>query len=90
MDYWYSLEAAVPLTEYIGYFSPVEGVREQVLADAQAARDEGDTEWADQLEQIARDSFPDGDQLENVFNYKILSEEEERQWQDLFDEVVTG
>lgn len=88
MDYWYSLEAAAPLTEYIGYFSPVKGVREQVLIDAQTARDEGDEEWADQLEQIARDSFPDEDQLDNVFNYKILSEEEERQWNDLFNEVV--
>ncbi len=90
MDYWYSLEAAVPLTEYIGYFSPVDGVREQVLVDSQTARDEGDEEWADQLEQIARDSFPDQDQLDNVFNYKILTEEEERQWNDLFNEVVSG
>lgn len=90
MDYWYTLEAAVPLTEYIGYFSPVKGVREQVLIDAQTARDEGDEEWADQLEIIARDSFPDQDQLDNVFNYKILTEEEERQWNDLFNEVVNG
>lgn len=90
MDYWYSLAAAAPLTEYIGYFSPVTGVREQVLADAQTARDEGDEEWADQLEQIARDSFPDQDQLDNVHNYKILTEDEERQWNDLFNEVVNG
>ncbi|MEO6350164.1 MAG: extracellular solute-binding protein [Candidatus Limnocylindrales bacterium] len=90
MDYWYSLEAAAPLTEYIGYFSPVQGVREQVLADADAARAEGDEEWADQLEQIARDSFPDQEQLNNVFNYKVLSEDEERQWNDLFNEVVNG
>jgi spermidine/putrescine transport system substrate-binding protein len=90
MDYWYSLEAAVPLTEYIGYFSPVKGVREQVLADAAQARTDGDEEWATQLEQIAHDSFPDADQLANVYNYKILSEEEERQWNDLFNEVVNG
>jgi spermidine/putrescine transport system substrate-binding protein len=90
MDYWYSLEAAVPLTEYIGYFSPVAGVREQVLADAATARAEGDEEWATQLEQIARDSFPDQAQLDNVFNYKILTEDEERQWNELFNEVVNG
>ena len=90
MDYWYSLDAAVPLTEYIGYFSPVSGVRERVLEDAATARAEGDEEWATQLEQIARDSFPDEDQLNNVFNYKILSEEEERQWNDLFNEIVSG
>jgi spermidine/putrescine transport system substrate-binding protein len=90
MDYWYTLEAAAPLTEYIGYFSPVKGVREQVLTDAAAARAEGDEEWATQLEQIARDSFPDQDQLDNVFNYKILTEDEERVWNDLFSEVVNG
>jgi spermidine/putrescine transport system substrate-binding protein len=90
MDYWYSLEAAVPLTEYIGYYSPVKGVREQVLADSQAAREGGDTEWADQLQQIARDSFPDGDQLANVYNYKILTEDEELQWNALFNAVVNG
>jgi spermidine/putrescine transport system substrate-binding protein len=90
MDYWYTLPAAVPLIEYIGYFSPVKGVREQVLADSAQARADGDEEWATQLEQIARDSFPDADQLANVYNYKILSEEEERQWNDLFNEVVNG
>jgi spermidine/putrescine transport system substrate-binding protein len=90
MDYWYTLDAAVPLTEYIGYFSPVTGVRERVLEDADAARADGDEEWATQLEQIAEDSFPDQDQLDNVFNYKQLTEEEERQWNDLFNEVVAG
>ena len=33
MDYWYTLDAAVPLTEYIGYYSPVKGVADRVLAD---------------------------------------------------------
>jgi len=90
MDYWYTLEAAVPLSEYIGYYSPVKGVREQILLDARTARDEGDEEWATQLERLAQDSFPDEDALDNVFNYKILTEEEERQWNDLFSEVVSG
>lgn len=90
MNFWYTLDAAVPLTEYIGYFSPVRGVRERILEDAAEARADGDEEWATQLEQIARDSFPDQAQLDNVFNYKILTEEEERQWNDLFNEVVSG
>jgi hypothetical protein len=89
MDYWYSLEAAVPLTEYIGYYSPVKGVREQVLADSAAARAD-DPEWADQLLQIAHDSFPDPDQLTNIHQYPILDEQRERTWNDLFDQVVNG
>jgi spermidine/putrescine transport system substrate-binding protein len=90
MDYWYELDNAAPLIEYIGYFSPVDGIGERVLEDAQAARDEGDDEWADQLEIIADDVVIDDEQLENVYTYKILTEDEERQWNDLFNEVVTG
>jgi spermidine/putrescine transport system substrate-binding protein len=89
MDYWYTLDAAVPLTEYIGYYSPVKGVREAIVADAQEYRDAGDDEDADYYEQVARDSFPDQGQLENVHEYKQLTtEEDERQWNDLFNEVV--
>ena len=71
MDYWYSLDAAVPLTEYIGYYSPVKGVREAILQDAQRLpRRRRSTEDADYYEQVAHDSFPDPDQLENVHQYK--------------------
>jgi spermidine/putrescine transport system substrate-binding protein len=90
MNFWYDLDNATPLIEYIGYFSPVEGVRERVLEDAQAARDEGDDEWADALEVIADTSYPSEDQLENVYRYKVLSEEEERTWNDLFNALLAG
>jgi len=90
MDYWYTLEAAVPLTEYIGYFSPVVGVQEQVSLDAQAARDAGHPRYADKLDQVAADSFPTAEQLANVFDYKKLTEDEERMWNDLFDDVLNG
>lgn len=90
MDYWYTLQAAVPLTEYIGYFSPVVGVQEQVRLDAQAARDSGHPRYADKLDQVAADSFPTAEQLANVFDYKNLTEDEERTWNDLFDDVLNG
>jgi spermidine/putrescine transport system substrate-binding protein len=90
MNYWYSLDAAVPLTEYIGYYSPVTGVQERIVADSEAARADGDTEWADQLLQIAHDSVPTQEQLQNIFPYKQLTEDEERAWNDLFDIVVNG
>ena len=90
LNAWYDLDYAVPLTEYIGYFSPVAGVADRVRADAEAARAEGDDEWADALEVIARTAFPDEEQLHNVFVYKILGEEEERQWNDLFNDVLSG
>jgi spermidine/putrescine transport system substrate-binding protein len=90
MDYWYTLEAAVPLTEYIGYYSPVIGVADVIRQDAADARADGDDEWADQLEVIANTSYPSADELANVYDYKQLTEEEERMWNDLFDEVLNG
>ena len=90
MNYYYDVGVATAVTEWVGYFSPVEGVAEQVLLDAQAARDEGDEEWATQLEVISETAFPDDELLQNVFTYKPLTEEEERIWNDLFNEVVTG
>jgi hypothetical protein len=68
----------------------VEGVEERVREDAEAARAEGDDEWADILEATAASAFPDDETLKNVYTYKILDEEEERLWNDLFNEVVIG
>jgi len=90
MDFWYDLQSATTLTEYIGYFSPVNGVRDLVLQHAQEARDDGDSEWADALEVIAETSYPSADQLDNIYTYKILGEEEERQWNDLFNALISG
>jgi spermidine/putrescine transport system substrate-binding protein len=90
MNFWYDLENAVPLTEYVGYFSPVTGVADRVLEDAQTARDEEDTEWADALEVIAATSTPSEEALANVFTYKRLDEDEERAWNEAFNEVVSG
>jgi len=90
MNFWYDLANAVPLTEYVGYFSPVSGVADRVLEDKAAAEAEGDTEWAAALEVIAATSTPSEEALANVHNYRRLTEDEEGQWNDLFNEVVAG
>ena len=90
MDYWYRVDAQVALEEYVGYFSPVKGVADQIKADAEQARADGDTEWADALDVIAATAFPDNETLSNVYTYKKLTEDEERQWNDLFNVVVQG
>jgi spermidine/putrescine transport system substrate-binding protein len=90
MDFWYDLENAVPLTEYVGYFSPVSGVTERVLEDAETAEAEGDQEWADALRVISATANPTDEVLANVHNYRKLTEDEEAQWNDLFNEVVAG
>ena len=90
IDYWYSLDAAVLLSEYIGYFSGVAGVKDRILEDAQAARDAGDSETADYLEAIAPVVEPTEDQLANTYPDKQMSEEEDSQWNELFLEVLGG
>ncbi|HEX6473963.1 MAG TPA: spermidine/putrescine ABC transporter substrate-binding protein [Candidatus Limnocylindria bacterium] len=87
MDYYYSLPAATMLSEYVGYFTPVNGVSEQIAADAEAARAD-DPEWADTLEAMAPTVVPAEDQIANTYVDKQLTEEEEAQWNDLFEAVI--
>ncbi len=90
MNFYYDTGNATMVTEYVGYFSPVQGVQEQVLADAQAARQNGHPNAANHLKIISQTAFPDNTLLQNVHTYKILTEDEERQWNDLFNQVVNG
>jgi spermidine/putrescine transport system substrate-binding protein len=88
IDYYYGLDGAAMLSEYVGYFSPVSGIDERVREDAQAARDEGDAEWADTLEAMAPTLVPTAEQIDNTFTDKELTEEEEAEWNDLFEAVI--
>ncbi len=88
INYYYDVAAATTLSEYVGYFTPVKGVDAQIAADAQTARDEGDTETADYYDALAPTIVPAADQIENTFNDKQLTEEEEAEWNALFEKVI--
>lgn len=90
MDFLYDPENAATLIEYIGYFSPVDGVDAVVARHAEEARAEGDDETADYLDVIGSGIYPSEVALANLYDYKVLDEEEERVWNDLFNEVVLG
>jgi spermidine/putrescine transport system substrate-binding protein len=90
IDYWYDPAVATILSEYIGYFTPVDGVRELVQADADAAREEGDTDTADALDGVAATVYPTDEQVANTYEDTPLSEEQEAEWNDLFLEVMAG
>jgi spermidine/putrescine transport system substrate-binding protein len=90
LDYYYSVPAATMLSEYVGYFTPVKGVSEQITADAQKAKDDGDKETADLYKALAPTVVPDPSQISNTFTDKQLNEDEEKQWNDLFETVVGG
>jgi spermidine/putrescine transport system substrate-binding protein len=88
IDYYYSVPAATMLSEYVGYFTPVKGVSEQITKDAEAAKADGDKETADLYKTLAPTVVPDQAQISNTFTDKQLDENEEKQWNDLFEAVV--
>jgi spermidine/putrescine transport system substrate-binding protein len=90
LNYYYDPAAATTLSEYVGYFTPVKGVDERIAADAQAARDEGDAETADLYDALAPTVVPAADQIANTYTDKQLTEEEETQWNELFEVVIGG
>jgi spermidine/putrescine transport system substrate-binding protein len=89
MNYYYGVPAATLISEYIGYFTGVNGVQEQILANAEAYREEGDDESAEYNEMLAPTVVPTEDQLANTFPDKQMTEEEEAQWNDLWLEVTS-
>ncbi|MDP9271654.1 MAG: spermidine/putrescine ABC transporter substrate-binding protein [Chloroflexota bacterium] len=90
INFWYDPANAVTLSEYIGYFSPVKGIPDLIIKDADSAAASGDKATADQLRVVAATVNPTPAQLKNVYNYKILPEAEEKQWNDIFQQVTTG
>jgi spermidine/putrescine transport system substrate-binding protein len=90
IDYYYSLDGAALLSEYVGYFTPVKGLDKRILADAKAARDDGDKETANLYQALAPTVVPTADQTANTFTDKQLDEDEEKEWNDLFEVVLGG
>jgi spermidine/putrescine transport system substrate-binding protein len=75
MDFVYRPEIAAQIAAWVNFISPVEG--------AQEAMEEIDPELAeDEL------IFPTAQTLENTFEFKVLDEEEEQQYQELFQAVI--
>ena len=92
MDYVYDPENAAQIAEWVNYITPVPGAKEIITENADAAEAEGDTETADYLRTVADSPlvFPTQEMLDRLYSYKVLDEDEERQWNELFQEVVQG
>lgn len=93
LNYYYDKAAATMLSEYVGYFTPVKGVSEQIAADAETARSGGpdaspDIATADYYDALAPTVVPSTEQIDNTFPDKELAEDEEKEWNDLFEAVI--
>jgi spermidine/putrescine transport system substrate-binding protein len=83
MDWYYSPNIAAELTEYNNYVGPVpaaEDIIKQHAADATSAADRK------LLETVARSPlvFPTEEIQNMVYHYRVLTAEEEQEWNDLF------
>jgi spermidine/putrescine transport system substrate-binding protein len=91
MNHVYDPRVATNITEWVWYEPPVAGVRDIILADASGPN-------ADNLScspfcsDLANDGFvfPSEETLAQTIPYKVLDEEEEQAWNDLFQQVVQG
>ena len=92
MNYVYDPEVAAQIAEYVNYITAVPGAQEIISQHAADAEAEGDQETADYLNAVADSPlvFPTDDMLDRLYSYKVLDEEEERVWNELFDEVLAG
>ena len=86
MDYVYDPEVAADITSWVGYITPVPEVQEVLLERAKSAKDPSF------LKSLASSPyvFPTEEMKANVHSYKVLSEEEETAYNELFSEVVQG
>ncbi|HZD18668.1 MAG TPA: spermidine/putrescine ABC transporter substrate-binding protein [Actinomycetota bacterium] len=88
MDYVYTPRIATNITEWVWYESPVSQVPEMIETDAAEAS------GADKalLEELAASPlvFPDETTVATTYNYKVLDEEEEAAWNELFQQVTQG
>ncbi len=92
MNYLYEPGVAAQVAEWVNYITPVPGAEEIVNQHADEAEADGDTETAEYLRAVAESPlvFPTDDMLSRLYSYKVLSEDEERQWAELFQEVTQG
>jgi len=82
MDWYYKSDIAAQLTEWNNYVSPVPSGKDIIQQDANAAT------GADKavLEAVLKSPlvFPTPEIAANVHRYRVLTPEEEQQWNDLF------
>ncbi|MEX0833395.1 MAG: spermidine/putrescine ABC transporter substrate-binding protein, partial [Actinomycetota bacterium] len=83
INFVYEPKIATQITEWVWYESPVVGIQERIEKDGQDRPN---------MAKLASDPFvwPDEEVLSNTSLYKRLTPEEEKEWQQLFDQVILG
>ena len=89
MDFVYDPEIAAQITEYVNYICPVPAAQDIIRGHAEEAESDEDRDY---LLAVADSPlvFPTEEMLANLYSYKVLDEDEERLWNELFQEVTLG
>jgi spermidine/putrescine transport system substrate-binding protein len=90
IDFYYQPEIAVMVTEWVLTMPPVEGVRDLVAADGEAALDEGYKGYGNKLLATAenRFTFPDEEVLNaTTFLRDLKTDEEREEWDAIFSPI---
>jgi spermidine/putrescine transport system substrate-binding protein len=88
MDYVYQPEVQAMIEEWVNYISPVPAAQAVVEADAAKATG-GDATY---LNNVAKSTlvFPTVDQMSKFSTYRLLTEQEEVDWNNLFQPIYQG
>jgi spermidine/putrescine transport system substrate-binding protein len=87
MDWVYRPEIAQMITEWVLYLSPVDGVKDLILAHVDEARAAGEEKFAAKLEATATNpyAFPDASLIARTsYRYQIESDEAAEEWDSIF------
>jgi spermidine/putrescine transport system substrate-binding protein len=86
LDYVYRPEIAANITEYVGYITPVPEVRDVLRARRRRAQSRARRAYLGSLIESPL-VFPDDAMSARLHSYKVLSPDEDQEWNRLFQEV---
>jgi spermidine/putrescine transport system substrate-binding protein len=93
MDWVYKPNVATKITEWVIYLSPVAGVQERIVEDAEQAEEDGYKGYANKLYETARSpfAFPDSSVLDQTrFGKSITNDDEAAEWDNIFLPISQG
>jgi spermidine/putrescine transport system substrate-binding protein len=87
MDFVYKPDVAAMLAEYINYITPVDGAKVQPIIKQDAAQAKGSDK--SDLEYLANSPliFPKASDFANLHRYRVLTTDEEKTWNDIFEPI---
>jgi len=87
MDWYYDPKIATEVTEWVLYMSPVEGVQDLIVKDADKAMEQGYKGYANKLYQTAKNEylFPSQEFLDQTsFGRSLETDDEAEEWNNIF------